>query len=500
MPAMKSRGNVLVLWNQPEEDIYERWREQGPRVLSWDPARQVPDVGTVAEEMDAMLRAIRAGGYRTDVVNIEDDLERLFAAIRLFRPDVVMNLVEYINDDAGQEAYVAGLYEMLGVAYTGSRPMTLATCQNKYRTKLLLEAAELPTAPYFLVEAEPVPRDHELEFPLIVKPAFEDASGGIEPASVVLDQDALEVQVGRVLREYQMPVLVEEYIEGREIHAALLGNDPPEVLPLFEMEFDDSEFNPEGEWRPQIISYRAKWDPHSPEFYMMDSVCPAEDLDEAVEEYIRDIAVRAFKALGCQDYARIDMRVDEEEGEAYILEVNPNPDLSDGAAYMQCVVASGRTFGQALAEILDMAMARARRAQRVGPAQANLPSDHLMREWVVSQRRGERTVLPVSGSVAGAAAGERLEAATGVVEMRAPVDAGEGEVSGAAGEGEVVGGGVEGGGVSGCVDATESSEVMAGGGDEASEVVAGGGDEASEVVVGAEQESGHASSKSSRSR
>lgn len=402
---MKPR--VLILWNQVEEDIYEQLRRQGPRPLPWDPERATPDVGTVAEEMASIIEAVRSTGYHVDVVNVEDDLERLIASIRLYRPDVVMNLVEYFNDDASQEAHVAALYELMGVAYTGSEPLPLALCQNKHRTKRLLESAGLPTSPYMLVDQDPVPVDHALRFPLIVKPAMEDASGGIEPASVVQDQAALEARVEQVRREYEMPVLVEQYVEGREIHAAILGNDPPEVLPLFEMEFDDSEFNPDGEWRPQIISYRAKWDPNSPEFYSMDSICPAEDLDEETEDYIRDIALQAFAAVGCRDYARIDMRLDEEEGEVYILEVNPNPDLVDGAAYMQCATASGRSFAETIREIVDMAWQRVRRARMAeradedteitGAGGADLPSDHLMREWVLQQRTGSRAPVPMVG-------------------------------------------------------------------------------------------------------
>ncbi len=382
---MSSRGRLLVLWNQVEEDIYERWRSEGPRTLAWDPERQVPDVGTVAEEMDAMLRALRQEGFEVHVVNIEDDFDRLLSSIRLFRPDAIMNLVEYFGEESALEAAVAGLYELLGVSYTGNQPLTLATCQNKYRTKVILEAAGLPTAAFFLCKGEPIPADHGLEFPVIVKPAMEDASGGISHSSVVHDQTELEERVRQVVSDFEMPALVEEYIDGREIHAAILGNHPPEVLPLFEMEFDDSEFNPEGEWRPQIISYRAKWDPHSKDFYSMDAVCPAQELPEDIEEYIRDVAVRAFKAIGCRDYARIDMRYDEDEGEIYILEVNPNPDLVDGAAYMMCATASGRTFAQTLATIVDLAMERARKADLGDSDKPHLPGDALMREFVLNQ-------------------------------------------------------------------------------------------------------------------
>jgi D-alanine-D-alanine ligase len=258
---------------------------------------------------------------------------------------------------------------------------------NKYRTKLLLEAADLPTAEFFLARSLPVPRDHGLNYPVIVKPASEDASGGIEHASVVHDLEGVQSRVQYVLDEFEMPALVEEYIEGREIHAAILGNDPPEVLPLFEMEFDDSQFNPAREWRPQIISYRAKWDPHSKEFYSMDAVVPPRDLDPELEREVRGIAVGAFRALGCRDYARVDMRVDDETGQPYILEINPNPDLVDGAAFMMCAAASGRSYPDALGEIADLAVARGRRRRKKDAA---LPSDLLLREYLANRRKDVR--------------------------------------------------------------------------------------------------------------
>jgi D-alanine-D-alanine ligase len=405
------KPTVLVLWNQVEEDVYEHWRAQGQRPLPWDPERQVPDVGTVTEEMDRIVEAVRAAAAQVHVVNVEDDLDRLLAAVRLHRPDVVLNLVEYFDDDSSLEAAVAGLFELLGVAYTGNPPLVLSLCQNKHRTKLLLEAAGLPTAPYFLVESEPVPTDHGLTFPLIVKPVLEDASGGIEAASVVLDQDALEGRVRHVLTEFEMPALVEEYVDGREIHAAILGNSSPEVLPLFEMEFDDSEFNPDDEWRPQIISFGAKWDPHSPDFYSMDSVCPAQELEPEMEAYIREVALQAYRVVGCRDYARIDMRIDEEEGEVYILEINPNPDLADGAAYMQCATASGRTFEQTIAEIIGMAWERARagiadEGGEDGDEGQDLPSDRLLRDWVLQQRSGGGGSAPGAPGTAAAPPGE----------------------------------------------------------------------------------------------
>ncbi len=380
---MSSRGRLLVLWNSVEEDIYEKWRDEGPKALPWDETRSVPDVGTVEEEMAAFIQALKDARYEVQLVNVEDDLDRVIGAIRFYRPDAIFNLVEYFKDDQIQEAYIAGLFEMMKVPFTGNRPLALATCQNKFRTKLILEAAGLPTAPFFLAKELPIRQDHDLTYPLIVKPAFEDASGGIDKESVVHNHAALEARIAYLFKEFEMPALVEEYVDGREIHAAILGNNPPEVLPLFEMEFDDSEFNPNDEWRPQIISYRAKWDPHSKDFYAMDAVVPPEDLSPELSAELERIAKAAFVAVGCRDYARVDMRIEDDD--IYILEVNPNPDLVDGAAYMLCATASGRSYADTVGAIADLAIARGRKAPP-DPEKVGKPTDTLLLE----HEKGER--------------------------------------------------------------------------------------------------------------
>jgi D-alanine-D-alanine ligase len=373
---------VLILWNQVDEDIYEIWQRHGPEPLPWAPHRTACEVGTVREEMDALVAAVRQGGYEVMCINARDDVERIISALRLYRPDVVFNLVEYFHDDETMELGVVGLYELFGVPYTGSRPHALTLCQRKDHAKLILASAGLPTSPFFVIEhldtPVPDPEALGLAYPLIVKPALEDASGGIEPASVVTDLQALEERVALVLTEFEQPALVERYIEGREIHAAILGNDPPRVLPLFEMAFDDSEFNPTGEWRPQIVSYEAKWDPLSEAFYSIEPVCPAAVEDELARR-IHAIALRAYQVMGCRDYARIDMRIDR-SGQPYILEVNPNPDLAEGSAFVMCALASGRSYSRTLSEILDMA---ARRGAGEGGAAEPAPesTDALTRKY-----------------------------------------------------------------------------------------------------------------------
>jgi D-alanine-D-alanine ligase len=371
-----SGRKILILWNQPEDDVYEAWRDEGPQALDWDPSRTAPIVATVAEEIDAIVAAVHAGGHQVKSHNLRDDFRGLIATIDEYHPDAIVNLVDFFGDDLAYEAHVPGVYELLGIAYTGSRPSSLATCVRKHRTKALLEQAGLPTPPYAVVDPRVPerPDHHGLTFPLIVKPALEDASGGIDFDAVVFDQETLEARVAHVLREHEMPVLIEEYIDGREIHCAILGNDPPHALPLFEMIFQPRN-GADGQPLPRIVTFRAKWDPRSKDFFDVDSRCPPDDLEPEIVLGIQDVAVRAARVVGVRDYARVDMRLDPVSGEPYILEINPNPDLAEHGAFMACALASGRSFTQTVNEIVAMALARAD-AAAPRPAGDQLLAEH----------------------------------------------------------------------------------------------------------------------------
>lgn len=347
------RDRILMLWNQVGEDEYVALAEAGPQELSFKPGEMASEVGTLQDELDALTEAVSANGYNVKSVNIDDDVDTLIDTLRSWKPDAVFNLVEFFNDRADQEAYVAGLFEMMKIPYTGNTPRTLIDCQRKYRTKLLLESQGVSTPVSRRYHQVPVPRDHGLPYPLIVKPAREDASGGINATSVVHDYDALNAQVQEVIEFHQQPALVERYIDGREVHVAILGNDPPVVLPLLEYEFEE----PQEEGRPKILTYEAKWDPLSPDFYALDVSVPPRDLPRHIAKRIREHAVAAYTVTGCRDYARVDLRLDA-DGTPYVLEVNPNPDLAEGVGYMLCAEKSGRTFVSTIGEIIEMALAR----------------------------------------------------------------------------------------------------------------------------------------------
>jgi D-alanine-D-alanine ligase len=372
------RARILVLWNQlDDDDVVEHWRRDGRRSPEWDPTKIVEKWDTVAEEIELIVNAVKGGGHDVVAVNIRDDLKTMLDAIGAEKPEVILNLVEFFHDDLEHETHVPALYELLGIAYTGSRPAALWLCQKKPHAKALLAAAGVPVARGLVIEKGGVPKDFALAFPLIVKPAYEDASGGIDAGAVVHDRAALDARVAKVLGDHKMAALVEEYIDGREIHCAVLGSDP---LPLYEMKFKGGVDN-EGRPMPNIITYRAKWDPFSRDYYAMESKCPPDDLDPAVAAHVQDVAARAYKVLGVRDYARVDMRLDVKTGEPFVLEVNPNPDLADGCAFAQAVRASGRTYDQALQEIVGFALKRARARVKKEPG----ATDMLLQEYLAQR-------------------------------------------------------------------------------------------------------------------
>lgn len=371
-------ARILILWNQLDDDVYEHYRRDDRRAPDWDPTLEVEPWETVQEEIELIQNVLVDGGHDAHHINICDNFQNLLDAVRTGHPggapDCLVNLVEFFRDDPEQEHNVPALFELLNVPYTGNRPLALSLCQKKPQAKALLADHGLLTPRGIVIERGPVPRGFDLRFPVIVKPAHDDASGGIDAGSVVHNRAQLEARVKLLLSEHTMAALVEEYIAGRELHCSILGT---EALPLYEMRFKGG-VDDQGRTLPHIITYRAKWDPYSRDHYAVESQCPAEDLEPAVVARIQGAALRAFHAVGCRDYARVDMRLDPVTGDPYILEINPNPDLADSCAFAQCVRASGRTYGEAINQIVRYALERA----RVKPKRYLGPTDTLLTEYL----------------------------------------------------------------------------------------------------------------------
>jgi D-alanine-D-alanine ligase len=370
-------ARILVLWNQVDDDVYEHYRREGRRTVEWDPTVEIEPWETVEDEMRQIVGVLQAGGHEASLVNIRDDFHAMVAAIDRTKPDLVMNLVEFYRDDPEHEHHVPAIFELLGVGYTGNRPVALSLCQKKPQAKALLAAHGIPVPRGLVVESTAPVELGALRFPLIVKPAFDDASGGIDAGSVVHDPAALHARIAHLLGESRGAALVEEYIEGREIHCAILGD---QALPLYEMQFKGG-VDEHGKPLPRIITYRAKWDPYSRDYHAVEGKCPADDLSPELVSHIQSIALRAYRALGCRDYARVDMRLDPATGDVFVLEVNPNPDLADSCAFAASAEASGRTYAQLICELVSIALERNK-----SPKLALAGFDQLLREYQAKKR------------------------------------------------------------------------------------------------------------------
>ncbi len=310
------------------------------------------EVGVIEEKED-IQSALRALGYETSIFNMSDDLDRFLGYLKAMQPDVIFNMVESLGDYAIHEMHVAGVYELLGLAYTGSGPLTLGTCLNKARTKEILIQNGIPTAKFMLVDSanELTADTLKLSFPIIIKPSAEDASVGIDNNSIVNSFAELQDRVSFITKKFQEPALVEEYIEGRELNVAIIGNDPPLVLPISEIDFSGL---PSG--YPKIVTYDAKWMDGTKEFEGTKGICPSV-LPADVEKEVKSIALRAYNLMECRDYARVDIRLSKTM-KPYVLEVNPNPDLSDDAGYHRSAKAAGYSYPEAIGKIVGFAVER----------------------------------------------------------------------------------------------------------------------------------------------
>jgi D-alanine-D-alanine ligase len=298
----------------------------------------------VLEVVEAVRLALERNGHRTGVYNVCHN-----GLASLTDYDAIFNLAEStLGSDVTEDA-IAEELAVMGVVFTGSGSTALRRCADKAWTKATLLSLGLPTPRYQLFRTAGLPTD--LAYPLIVKPVHEDGSIGITDDSVVCDAEHLARKVSEVLEVYREPALVEEFIDGREINAAVLGNGSGAVvLPLSEIIFTLAA------GKPRIVSRNAKWRADSDEYWNTNNSCPAK-LHSSVEGAIRELALRAYRAMDCTGYARVDIRV--KESQPYLLEVNPNPCINPvGAGFIVSAKAAGLSYDEVVDAILACAFAR----------------------------------------------------------------------------------------------------------------------------------------------
>jgi D-alanine-D-alanine ligase len=312
------------------------------------------DVSAVRVSAEAVAGAVATAGYDCELMGLHGaDLGMLLARLASDPPDLVFNLCESLNGDARNELVVPAVLDMLGVRYTGTGALGIGLCLHKDRAGAILRAQGVPTPASRLVRHASdleAPLD-VLGYPCFLKLVHEDASVGIDARNHVADARALALRAGELLAQYRQPVLVERFIDGREVNVTLLGNPPAlEVLPLHEIDF--GAMPPE---RPRIVSYAAKWDERHEEYAGTRPVpMPA---DPALEARVEDAARRAFAALGVRDFGRVDMRVDA-SGQPWVIDVNPNCDLSPDAGVARAAAQAGLAYPALIGRICEIAWSR----------------------------------------------------------------------------------------------------------------------------------------------
>ncbi len=266
--------------------------------------------------------------------------------------DLVFNLSESFADDDTADYKIAAFLELLGRKYTGSGTHGLMLAQDKAVAKKIFAFHGIHTPTFAKSFRGRLDFSHDLEFPVIVKPAREDGSIGIEFSAVVNSIRELMERMDWLHANFDSPVLIEEYIEGREMYVGVLGNEKPEALPIVELDLSKL---PEG--TPRIAAAEVKWGKGTKAYRDTKSAI-ATDLPDETVQVLHQTALAAYQALELRDYGRVDMRL-QADGKVHVIEVNPNPWLASKAEFVMAARKSGRTYTQLIEEIVELAVARA---------------------------------------------------------------------------------------------------------------------------------------------
>ena len=303
------------------------------------------EVITVSSQLGYAL--IEEGHPTVFVPIFDDDIAR---HLDTFNPleHIIFNWCESLSGTNNGEWLVAKRMEMLGFIFTGADSNSLALSQDKCRVKMILDQKNIPTPAWQIFNrAESGSWDR---FPAIVKPVIEQCSEGITPNAVVMTPVELKSRISYILDRYRQPALVEDFVDGREFHVTLWGNEYLEMLPPAEMDF--SFFS---DLKDRLCTYESKSIPGSDHYEKIETLLPA-PLSEKEMQALEQVCKVAYRALGCRDYARLDVRY--QNNIFFILDVNPNPDISHDAS-MACVAEfAGFSYGQMGSCIIRLAAKR----------------------------------------------------------------------------------------------------------------------------------------------
>jgi D-alanine-D-alanine ligase len=344
-----TKMKVTVLYDMWEEDPAEVQEEAPPprKRKTKTKRRKKP----VKHDREEIFEALEKLGHEPSY-HVLDGRPQSLLALAKCGSDLIFNLTESYAGDDTKEMHVTAFLDMIDIPYTGAGPHANVLAQDKSIAKKMFSFYGIQS-PYFATSYRgTIDHAHDISFPLIVKPTSEDGSIGIDAAAVVNNVKELMERVEYIQTEFDSPALIEEYIEGREIYAAVLGSyEKAYALPLVELDLSKL---PKG--MPKIASQDVKFEKNT-EAYKLTKSAIADDLDEETANRLSETAIKAYRAVKLRDYGRIDMRISN-KGEIYVIEANPNPWLSSGQEFAMAAKKFGLSYTQMIAEIVDLAMAR----------------------------------------------------------------------------------------------------------------------------------------------
>lgn len=343
---MKTKAKILICYNSPFS-IYPVYNGKPT-----DDGGKINDLSEsgFANEIEKIKQSLQNHFTNAETLPIDKNVAEVIKQINLSAPDIIFNFVESVEGVSSYEYCMTGLFELLGYNYTGNEPSTLGNCLNKARTKNILYSYGINTPRYFTISRDDIvsKRNIKLNFPVILKLLNEDASIGISEFSVVTNFNDFKKQLQFLFETYNQTIIVEEFIEGRELNVAILGN---QVLPVSEIIFNGLPSN-----LPQIVTYDGKWIEGSVYYNYTKPNCPAK-LAIKTKKRIETTALAAYHAMNCRDYARVDIRLNK-KNIPYVIEVNPNPDISTDSGFARAAAAAGINHEKLLSTIAGLALAR----------------------------------------------------------------------------------------------------------------------------------------------
>src|SRR5215813_10343094 len=353
MPSKLKIALLYDIWNEDPVAAAAKEKDKDEEAPRPKPRRKKNTKTKRVEKTDReeIFEALKKLGHEPSYFELDGRPASLHSLSRS-DADLIFNLIESFDGDDTKEMHVVAYMDLMGLHYTGAGPHSIFLSQDKSIAKKIFAFHGIRT-PFFATSYKGrIDHSHDIAFPLIVKPSSEDGSIGIDAGSVVDSVKDLMERIHYIHEEFDSPALIEEYIEGREIYAAIIGNENAEVLPLVELDLSKL---PKG--TPRIAGKEVKWEKET-EAYKVTKSAVAEDLDEETAKVLSETALSAYRALKLRDYGRIDMRLSKKKDEVYVIEANPNPWLYSGAEFSMAAKKAGRNYTTLIEEIVDLALAR----------------------------------------------------------------------------------------------------------------------------------------------